>query len=195
MPKVLMLILTWAIFSSAVDARAGELEQTQHMIWLGGGLTQQESFWAERAPLFPTGFLRYENKIGHAFFSNTAWKSPLSFLGGLYGVSQWHAGTNDIGDNKSQLYGELGFGAGPEKAGSVFVLGARVIGLAFGGVEYTRLNVLGETRDSFVSNLGFSSGISLHAGFKNVFIKQEMLLGYGLRGYQNHLRTGFVITF
>ena len=119
----------------------------------------------------------------------------MSLLGGVYGAANRSQGTTDIGDSQTHIYGEMGLAAGPDYEGSVFRLGARFVGLAYGGGHYTLLRVLDEERASFSPNWGLSGGFSLQAGFKRCFLKQEIMLGYGEQGYQHQLRLGLVASF
>jgi hypothetical protein len=172
-----------------------EEEKASQVVWGGMGLAQTESFWADRAPVTPLCFVRYESFLPIHLWPHSAWESQMRFLGGVSGVSQWRSGTTDIGDETSRVVGELGIAIGPSYEGTLFTLGADIVAVGVGGVDLFMLNAMGQQRTQYQTRFGLAAGTGIYAGFKHIYIRQELLMGYGTQGYHHQLRTGLALVF
>lgn len=194
--RLIVLFVACLLLSPNLNAQqAKEERQVSQFVWSGIGLSQTESFWAGRAPLTPLLFVRYESFLPVHLWPHSVWESQMRFLGGLSGVSQWRAGSADIGDETSRVVGELGIAIGPSYEGTLFTLGADVVAVGVGGVDLVMLEAMGQKRTQYQTRFGLAAGTGLYAGFKNVYLRQELLMGYGTQGYHHQLRTGLTLAF
>ena len=189
------LVLAVILCSFHASQLLGAPPAGQNALWVGWGVSQSESFWAARSPAVPQWHLNVERYTPWALASGDAWESPLRAIVGLSGYSGWENGTQDFGQQQSAVNGEFGVALGPSMTGSLFRFGCEMVMLSQVGMTLTEMRALDhkQTEVHWTARLG--AGPGWYVGWGDLALRQQTLLGYGLKGYHHEVRLALGYAF